>query len=97
MGLHAIRRMKEGRQSDAIGSPNVTGGIIGRISLDDARAHDLPARYRMLKRTGTTKDKALSGALPGGLGIGWARASMASVSSSSSEDPELFTIRLLSK
>ena len=53
--------------------------------------------YLMLKRTGTTKDKALSGALPGGFGIGWARASRASVSSSSSGDPELCTIRLLSK
>jgi hypothetical protein len=53
--------------------------------------------HLMLKRTGTTNDKALSGALPGGLGIGWARASMARVSSSSTDDPELCTIRLLSK
>ena len=37
-------------------------------------------RHLMLKRTGTTNDKALSGALPGGLGIGWARASMSRVS-----------------
>jgi hypothetical protein len=34
----------------------------------------------MLKRMGTTKDKALSGTLSGGLGIGWERASMSSVS-----------------
>jgi hypothetical protein len=35
--------------------------------------------HRMAKRTGTMNDKAASGALPGGLGIGWARANKSSV------------------
>jgi hypothetical protein len=36
--------------------------------------------HLILKRTGTTKDNLLSGMSLGGAGIGWARASMASVS-----------------
>jgi hypothetical protein len=36
--------------------------------------------HLILKRTGTTKDNLLSGMSLGGTGIGWARASMASVS-----------------
>ena len=61
------------------------------------RGFGIALHHLMSKRTGTTTDNALSGAVLGGLGIGWARASMASVSSSSSDDPELCTIRLLSK
>jgi hypothetical protein len=51
----------------------------------------------MLKRTGTMKDNSLSRTLAGGFGIGWARASMASVSSSRAVEPELCTMWLASK
>src|ERR1700730_16120782 len=50
--------------------------------------------HRMLNRTGTTKDNSLVCTWHGGLGIGWARVSIASDSCSSSREAEVWRIRL---
>jgi hypothetical protein len=61
------------------------------------RRQSEPGAHRSVKRTGTTKESSLSESCSGGRGIGCARASMASVSSSSIGDPELCTMRLDSR
>jgi hypothetical protein len=55
-------------------------GISGNCSPVGWRFVGCIAGHLILKDTGTTKDNLLSGSPLGGGGIGWARASIASVS-----------------